>query len=99
MMQGMWIHISRAMTNAYGKDQFSGKDLAEAWGIIFKDSPKRIATLTKVEALNADFGMANMDADIVQKNSVNLVMVLRTLILIYYMFVIELLMYIIEWAY
>lgn len=67
MMQGMWIHISRAMTNAYGKDQFSGKDLAEAWGIIFKDSPKRIATLTKVEALNADFGMANMDADIVQK--------------------------------
>ena len=46
MMQGMWIHISRAMTNAYGKDQFSGKDLAEAWGIIFKDSPKRIATLT-----------------------------------------------------
>ena len=67
MMQGMWIHISRTMANAYGKDQFTGSDLTKAWGIIFKDSPKRIATLTKVEALNADFGMANMDADIVQK--------------------------------
>ena len=55
------------MANSYGKDQFSGKDLTKAWGIIFKDSPRRITTLTKVEALNVEYGMANMDADIVQK--------------------------------
>lgn len=67
MMQGMWIHISRTMAGAYGKDQFTGNDLRKAWGLIFRDAPKRVSTLTKLEALNADYGMANMDADMVQK--------------------------------
>lgn len=61
MMQGMWVHISRTMANAYGKDQFTQKDIAKAWTIICKDSTKDINLCTLCDALNVDYGMANAD--------------------------------------
>lgn len=67
MMQGMWIHLSRTMAEAYGKDQFTKKDVAKAWAIIFKQSVKDVNTLTLIDALNVDYGMANADPHQVQE--------------------------------
>lgn len=67
MMQGIWMHISRTMANAYGKDQFNKSDVAKAWGIIFKQSTTNLNTLTLVDALNVEYGMANADPHQVQE--------------------------------
>lgn len=67
MTQGIWIHLSRTMANAYGKDQFTKSDVAKAWGIIFKQSTKNMNTLTLVDALNVEYGMANADPHQVQE--------------------------------
>lgn len=61
MMQGMWIHLSRTMANAYGRDQFTRGDVAKAWKLIFKDSIKDANVLTLMDALNVEYGMANAD--------------------------------------
>lgn len=66
MMQGIWIHISRTMANAYGKDQFTKSDVAKAWGIIFKHSVTNPNTLTLIDALNVEYGLANADPHQVQ---------------------------------
>lgn len=67
MMQGIWMHISRTMANAYGRDQFTRSDVAKAWGIIFRQSTTNINTLTLVDALNVEYGMANADPHQVQE--------------------------------
>lgn len=67
MMQGIWIHISRTMANAYGRDQFTKSDIAKAWGIIFKQSTINANTLTLIDALNVEYGMANADPHQVQE--------------------------------
>lgn len=67
MMQGIWIHLSRTMANAYGKDQFTKADVAKAWGIIFKKSTMNLNTLTLIDALNIEYGMANADPHEVKK--------------------------------
>lgn len=61
MMQGMWMHISRSMANAYGKDQFTTKELAKSWTIIFKEAVKNINTLNIIDSLNLDYGMIDGD--------------------------------------
>lgn len=61
LMQGVWVHLSRNMANAYGKDQFTKGDLAWAWKIVFQDMVKDPNTLTLVDALNVEYGMANAD--------------------------------------
>ena len=59
--------MSRTMAEAYGKDQFTRKDIAKAWGIIFRTSVKDVNTLTLVDALNVDYKMANADSEQIQK--------------------------------
>jgi hypothetical protein len=55
------------MANAYGRDQFTRSDVAKAWGIIFRQSTTNINTLTLVDALNVEYGMANADPHQVQE--------------------------------
>lgn len=61
LMQGIWVHLSRSMAEAYGKNQFTKGELAKAWGIIFKETMKNPNTLTLIDALNVEYGMANAD--------------------------------------
>ena len=67
LLQGVWIHMSRVMAEAYGADQFTKADIAKAWGIIFSHGMKDPNTLTLIDALNVDYRMANADSESVQK--------------------------------
>ena len=66
LLQGMWIHISRTMAESYGKDQFTNKDIAKAWNIIFKESFNDPNIVTLIDALNIEYGMANADMHQIQ---------------------------------
>lgn len=61
LMQGMWIHISRSMAEAYGRNQFTKSEIGQAWKIIFKECIKNPNMLTLVDALNVEYGMSNAD--------------------------------------
>lgn len=67
LLQGMWTHITRNWAEAYGKDQFTIKDLKEAWSFILKEAVKDRNNLTLLDALNVDYGMANADPMKVQE--------------------------------
>lgn len=67
LLQGAWIHLSRTMAEAYGKDQFTKKDVAAAWKFVFKDSWKDPNSVTMLDALNVDYGMANADANLIKE--------------------------------
>ncbi|MBQ0113468.1 MAG: hypothetical protein KBT03_10085 [Bacteroidales bacterium] len=66
LLQGVWVHISRTMSNAYGNDQFTKGDVAKAWGIILKDTAVNPNLTQLCDAINVEYGMANADPEQVQ---------------------------------
>lgn len=63
LMQGMWNHLSRSMVQMYGKGMFNHADILKAWTIVFKLSLKDPNMVTLLDAVNAEYGMANADVD------------------------------------
>ena len=51
------------MAESYGRDQFTKGEIAQAWGIIFKESIHDFNKLTIIDALNVQYRMANADND------------------------------------
>ena len=62
-LQGTWVNISRTMAQAYGKEQFTMADLGWAWTMIIKEAPLDANKVTLLDSINAEYGMANMDPD------------------------------------
>lgn len=67
LLQGVWIHITRSMANAYGGDRITKKNLAKAWSFVFKESLNNPNAITLLDLLNIKYQMANADIQQLQE--------------------------------
>lgn len=67
LLQGVWIHITRSMADAYGGNRITKKNLVKAWAFVFKESLNNPNSVTLLDLLNVHYQMANADIQQLQE--------------------------------